>query len=45
LNLILGHARKSGDIISDLETDVFGFDVHVLDLCMRPKSGHRRQIC
>jgi hypothetical protein len=45
LNLILGHARKSGDIISDLETDVFGFDVHVLDLRMRPKSGHRRQIC
>ena len=32
LNLILGHAGKSGDVISDLETGEFGFDVHVVVL-------------
>jgi len=32
LYLILGHAGKSGDVISDLETGVFGFDVHVVVL-------------
>jgi hypothetical protein len=32
LNLIFGHAGKSRDIISNLETGVFGFDVHVVVL-------------
>jgi len=32
LDLILGHARNSRDIISDLETGEFGFDVHVVVL-------------
>jgi hypothetical protein len=32
LNLILAHSRNSRDIISDLETGEFGFDVHVVVL-------------
>ena len=32
LDLFLGHAGNSRDIISDLETGEFGFDVHVLVL-------------
>ena len=32
LNFILGHAGNSRDIISDLATREFGFDVHVFVL-------------
>src|SRR5262249_20911806 len=36
LDLIFGHSGNSWDIISDLETGEFSFDVHVLVLPYRP---------